>query len=150
MDDVAELKAIEAIKSLKAKYCRLLDTKQWDGWRAIFTDDFFSDTTGSRGGKKIKRADEFVAFVRSVLDDPKKITCHQVHAPEIELTSETTANGIWALEDLLRVGWGFNFQGRGHYHETYEKINGVWLIQSSALTRLREDLSNGLFSIFFS
>ena len=33
MDDHARLLAIEAIAHLKARYCRLLDTKDWAGWR---------------------------------------------------------------------------------------------------------------------
>ncbi len=30
---------IEAIKQLKARYCRFLDTKDIDAWRALFVDD---------------------------------------------------------------------------------------------------------------
>ena len=33
MDDAATLLEIEAIKQLKARYCRLLDTKDWQAWR---------------------------------------------------------------------------------------------------------------------
>src|SRR5271163_4832520 len=55
--------AIEAIKQLKARYCRYLDTKDWAAWRSIFTDDFLSDTSEA-GGKLIAGADDFVAFTR--------------------------------------------------------------------------------------
>ena len=54
MDDSATLLEIEAIKQLKARYCRLLDTKDWQGWRDLFSDDFLSDTS-SAGGKVIRR-----------------------------------------------------------------------------------------------
>ncbi len=30
---------IEAIKQLKARYCRFLDTKDIDAWRALFAED---------------------------------------------------------------------------------------------------------------
>ncbi len=30
-------------------------------------------------------------------------------------------------------------EGYGHYHETYEKVEGDWLIASSTLTRLHMD-----------
>lgn len=86
-----ELIEIEEIKQLKARYCRYLDTKQWDSWRTIFTDDFVSDTAES-GGKLIEGADEFVAFTRKSLRS--QATVHQVHAPEIELRSATTAREI--------------------------------------------------------
>jgi hypothetical protein len=73
-----------------------------------------------------------------------------VHAPEIELTSETTARGVWALEDVVRFGPGVNLRGYGHYHETYEKIDGQWRIKSSKLTRLRVDVFNGLVAVYIS
>ena len=144
---VATLLEIEAIKQLKARYCRYLDTKDWAAWRAMFADDFLSDTAES-GGKVIEGADEFVAFTRRSLRD--QTTVHQVHAPEIELTSATTACGVWALEDVVRFGPGVNLRGYGHYQETYEKIDGQWRIKSSKLTRLREDVFNGLVSVYIS
>ena len=49
-------------------------------------------------------ADEFVAFLRSTLGAPNKPTVHQVHAPEIEVTSPSTARGVWALQDVVRLG----------------------------------------------
>ncbi|ETW23668.1 nuclear transport factor 2 family protein [Mycobacterium gastri] len=140
---------IEAIKRLKAQYCRYLDTKRWDDWRQLFTDDFVSDTSQS-GGMVIRGADEFVSYVRHALGKPSQPTVHQVHAPEITLTSPTTATGVWALEDVVRLGPGVNLNGRGHYHETYEKLDGSWLIKSSTLTRLREDIFNPLFSMRIS
>jgi hypothetical protein len=140
---------IEAIKKLKARYCRLLDTKDWAGWREIFTDDFVSDTTQS-GGVLITGADNMVAFIRKPLGKPSQPTVHQVHAPEIELTSPTTATGIWALNDIVRLAPGVNLSGYGHYHETYEKTDGEWRIKTSTLTRLREDVFNPFFSLRIS
>ena len=76
-------------------------------------------------------------------------TCHHGHMPEIELTSPTTANGIWAMEDHLWVSEGNplpyrSLHGYGHYHETYEKTfdedaDGRWLIKTLKLTRIRVD-----------
>jgi hypothetical protein len=147
MDDAAALMEIEAIKQLKARYCRYLDTKDWTAWRGIFTDDFLSDTSQA-GGKVIRGADEFVAFTSKNLGN--QATAHQVHAPEIELTSATTARGIWALEDVVRLAPGVNLRGYGHYHETYEKTDGQWRITSSKLTRLREDIFNMFVSVYLS
>jgi hypothetical protein len=45
---------------------------------------------------------------------------------------------------------GLNLNGRGHYHETYEKVDGQWLIKTSTLTRLREDIFNPVFSVRIS
>ena len=148
-DNVAALLALESIKQLKARYCRYLDTKDWAAWRSIFTDDFVSDTSEA-GGKLIVGADDFVAFTRKGIGRPAQATAHQVHAPEIELTSATTARGVWALQDVVRFGPGLSLVGYGHYHETYENIEGQWFIKSSKLTRLREDIVTPVFSLYIS
>lgn len=132
MDDV------EAIKQLKARYFRTMDTKDWDGMREVFTDDVVVDTSSSGGGV-VEGADEFLTFLRGILADV--VTVHHGHMPEIELTSPTTARGTWAMEDLLRWPDGTEMRGYGHYHELYEKVDGRWRIKSTTLTRLRVDTS---------
>jgi uncharacterized protein (TIGR02246 family) len=129
---------IEAIKALKGRYCRLMDTKDWDGYRQVFTDDVVMDTTDS-GGNVIVGGDAFLEFLVPTLAEVT--TVHQCHTPEIELTSATTATGIWAMEDLLRFPDGSGLHGFGHYHETYRAQDGRWRIASSTLTRLRMDFT---------
>jgi len=128
----------EAIRQLKARYFRAIDTKDWPGLRRVFTDDVVMDSTAS-GGRVITGAEQFLTFLRDAIGDV--LTVHHGHTPEIELTSPTTASGIWAMEDMLRWPDGSEMHGYGHYHETYEKVNGDWRIKTSILTRLRMDLS---------
>jgi SnoaL-like domain len=142
MNGDSVLMEIESIKQLKARYCRYLDTKDW---RDVFTDDFVGDTTEA-GGTVIVGVDEFMAYTRNTIGKPSQTTVHQVHAPEIELTSATTARGIWALNDVLRLVPALTLHGYGHYHETYEKIDGRWRIKASKLTRLREDVTVAIFA----
>lgn len=127
---------IEAIKQLKARYFRTMDTKNWDAMRQVFTDDVTMDTTSSGGGV-VHGADEFMTFLVATIGDV--VTVHHGHMPEVQITSPTTATGIWAMEDQLRWPNGTEMQGFGHYHETYEKAGGEWRIKSSTLTRLRVD-----------
>jgi uncharacterized protein (TIGR02246 family) len=129
---------IEAIKQLKARYCRTMDTKDWAAMRRVFTDDVTMDTTDSGGGV-VSGADDFMAFLVGAIGDV--VTVHQCHTPEIEVTSPTTATGIWAMEDMLRFADGTELHGYGHYHEAYRKADGAWRIASSTLTRLRMDLT---------
>lgn len=135
---------IEAIMKLKASYFRTLDTKNWSAFRKVFTADFVSDTTGS-GGKVINGADDFVGFVKKTL--ATATTVHHGHMPEIELTSDSTARGIWAMEDLVRFLGCIDLRGYGHYHEQYKKVDGEWQINYSKLTRLRLDLRIALIPI---
>ncbi|BCK56629.1 nuclear transport factor 2 family protein [Nocardia wallacei] len=146
LDDPHYFRDIEAIKRLKARYCRHLDTKDWAAWRSLFTDDFVGDTSEA-GGRVITGADAFVAFVIATLGKPSRITVHQVHAPEIELISPTAARGSWALQDIVALAPGLRLVGYGHYHETYEKVEGRWYLETSTLTRLREDLCTPFVSV---
>jgi hypothetical protein len=46
------------------------------------------------------------------------------------------------MEDLIWWPEGSHrktLHGWGHYHETFEKIDGKWLIKTLRLTRLRVD-----------
>jgi hypothetical protein len=140
MDDSATLVAIESIKRLKAQYCRLLDAKDWAAWRDLFSDDFVSDIAGA-GGSVFASADDFVAYTRRAIGKPSQLTVHQVHNPEIVIESETTAQGVWALNDVVRMVPAVTLKGYGHYHESYAKYEGTWRITSLKLTRLREDVA---------
>jgi uncharacterized protein (TIGR02246 family) len=127
---------IEAIRQLKARYFRTMDTKDWAAMRRVFTDDVVMDTTAA-GGNLMEGADQFLAFLQEALGEA--VTVHQGHMPEIELTSATTATGIWALHDIVIWPSGMRLDGYGHYHETYEKGADGWQIKSSTLTRLHTD-----------
>jgi uncharacterized protein (TIGR02246 family) len=131
---------VEAIKQLKARYFRTMDTKDWAGMRQVFTDDVVMDTTESGGGV-VTGADAFVSFLQATLDNA--VTVHHGHMPEIELTSPSTARGIWALQDFILWPDGTRLHGSGHYHETYSKdASGEWRIASSTLTRLHMDVTS--------
>ena len=143
-----DAEAIEAIKNLKARYYRCMDTKQWDGWNDVFAVDATLDTREEAPDLDIVVGREnIIAFVSNVLTGVT--TCHHGHMPEIELTSDTTATGIWAMEDHLWVNEGSelpykSLHGYGHYHETYEKTfdedpGGKWYIKTLKLTRIRVD-----------
>ena len=129
---------VEAIKQLKARYFRLLDTKDWAGFRQVFTDDVAVDTTAA-GGSVTTSADEFVAFLVDVLGGA--VTVHQGHMPEITLTGPDSATGIWALHDVVLFPTGRRLDGFGHYHETYARTPDGWRIAALTLTRLHQDFT---------
>ncbi|WP_304110176.1 nuclear transport factor 2 family protein [Mycolicibacterium bacteremicum] len=132
---------LEAIRQLKARYCRFLDTKDYEAWKRLFAEDVVVklDMAISSGGADgqtappLRGLDEFVPVVLGGVEHAQ--TKHHVHTPEITLTSDTTASAIWAMEDLLLFADGGELFGAGHYHETYEKRGGDWVITSLHLTR---------------
>jgi ketosteroid isomerase-like protein len=139
----AELEAYVAISQVKARYCRTLDTKDWTGYAAVFTEDFELDTSAAGGPPPIRGRDAAIRMVRAAVETAR--TVHQVHSPEIQLEGDT-AHVIWAMQD--RVVWGpdrkfapglTGHTGYGHYHERYERQNGQWRIAAQRLTRLLVD-----------
>ena len=138
---------MEAIHRLKARYFRLMDTKDWRAWRDQFTDDavLIIDHAVAIAGDDAQTAppvtggDAIVAHVRSIIDSAS--TVHHGHMPEIDILSQNTARGIWAMEDIVEWPDGRQIRGYGHYHEEYRQVGQVWKIASLHLTRLRIDLS---------
>ena len=132
---------LEAIRQLKARYCRYLDAKDAEGWRTVFTDDVLVllDIAVSTGGADpmtaphVEGVDSFLPMVLASLENAA--TMHHCHTPEIALTSPDTATGIWAMEDWIIFGDGRELHGAGHYRETYEQQDGTWRIITLHLTR---------------
>ena len=139
-DSVAgPLRDIEDIKQLKARYFRLLDTKQWDAWGQVFSTDAVMEVP--EAGMVNNGRDEIVRNVGAALEGAR--TVHHGHMPEIELTGDDTARGIWAMYDYVewpeRDGKRVGLRGFGHYHEDYVRQDGQWRIRRLRLDRLRID-----------
>ncbi|MEA3300202.1 MAG: nuclear transport factor 2 family protein [Pseudomonadota bacterium] len=147
---IEELLVIEEIRALKAKYCYYIDLKDWDGYAGLFTRDasLVTDTAVSSRGEDpkslpaVRGRDAIRQMISQLLVDA--VTVHQCHTPIIELTSATTATGIWAMEDVVRMR-GYHLHARGHYRERYVFEDGRWLIESLHLTRTMIDNLEGTF-----
>src|ERR1700756_2395964 len=100
MPDLDGIEAHIAIGEVKARYCRCLDTKDWEGYADVFTEDLVLDTRPA-GGMLIEGRDAAIRMVRASVETAR--TAHQVHSPEIRLDGDT-AHVIWAMQD--RVVWG--------------------------------------------
>jgi hypothetical protein len=137
-DALQRLLDIEELKQLKGKYFLYMDTKQWDAWGELFTEDVRVE--GTKQAPDATRA-TFVEGVSKALEGVN--TCHQGHTPIIELTSSSTARGVWSMFDDLRFPEGHPWSegylrrvGYGHYEEDYRKDDGVWRISFMRLSRL--------------
>ena len=144
LSDVERLLAIEEIGRLKASYFRCLDTNDWACIETLFAPDgtavYNVEGSGDLGtpDNPVTGPANIAAFIQNGVEH--LTTVHHGHMPEIEITSPTTATGIWAMMDILQIPDGENtLVGWGHYHETYERIDGRWHIKTLRLTRLRVD-----------
>jgi hypothetical protein len=162
MMDTEKLIALEEIRQLKARYMYFTDMKDWGGFVTVFAEDAdidmrdsFTpvagpsyvygrpellqgfDTSGWRWtGAKEMAANGAAQFAQTSL-------VHQSFNAQITMHSPDMASGIWAMQDMLRFPPGSPIEeiiGYGHYHESYRRIDGNWLIQSMTLKRTRMDV----------
>lgn len=135
MDMTSEhLIQIEAIKQLKARYFRLLDTKQWELWADVFTEDFQGVLTGPHPDIELASREDMIRSAATTMEGV--VVIHHGHMPEITIHDEENASGIWSMFDHVEIP-GSAYDGYGHYHEEYRKCeDGKWRIRSLKLTRL--------------
>ena len=135
---------LERIKQLKAKYCRYVDTKQWDRLRAIFAPGVRFEGLGSAPtGASL---DDFIKGISTRMKT--SVSIHHCHTPEIEFTGADSARGVWAMMDFVDWPSGPNpretpdhrgFFGFGYYEEEYVRTPAGWRIAFLRLTRMRVD-----------
>ncbi len=134
-----DLVEIEAIKRLKYKYLRCLDLKLWDELAECFVEN----ATSAYGGGKYsyEGREAILEFLRDAMGADTFHSSHQVHHPEIDFTSETSARGVWALEDVvIDMKWEITIRGAAFYEDEYVKRDGVWKIQHTGYQRTYEEM----------
>jgi hypothetical protein len=153
MTETERLAAIEAIRNLKAKYWRGVDLIDGALVRSILHPDCVLDYRGCctdpvTGADHMPQMNIVMkgrdSWQTGNLEEPRVVTVHQGHQVEIEVTGETTASAIWVFTDRFFIPPGGPFTrltGYGHYHETYEKLDGVWLLKTTRITRLWVEVS---------
>jgi hypothetical protein len=153
VNDVQRLLAIEDIRQLKARYYRCMDTKDWEGLANVFAPDAVFDLRQVNsvrnpltGEWAPPYGDESVVYrghaavvgmIRNAVS--RLVTVHHGHMGEVEITSDSAARAIWAMEDVIHNPPGearASMHGFGHYHDTYVRLDRGWAIQTTRITRL--------------
>jgi hypothetical protein len=131
---------IEQIKQLKARYFRFIDTKNWEAFRDLFTDDCVHHLPQE---SPVPSMTNEAYFAQNEALLTPGVTTHHGHMPEITLLSDTEAEGIWAMFDYVQIdppSGRVSIMGYGHYVETYRKgDDGRWRISSKRNERIRLD-----------
>jgi len=138
---------IEKIKRVKYAYLRTLDLKEWDDLATCLTDDVtssYSDGKHSFTGKQ-----QVMGFLKESMDDPKIITKHHCHHPEIDILSPTEAKGTWYLIDMV-INPGnasveppiqaITLEGTGFYEDRYRKVGSEWKITHTGYRRVYREI----------
>jgi hypothetical protein len=128
---------IEAIKQLKYRYFRTLDTKRWDDLGETLSPDATAAYDGGRYSFNGRNA--ILTFLRDALGSPRVISMHHGHHPEIEIIDENRARGTWYLEDMVIFrDIGMVLHGAAFYADEYLRIGGAWKILSTGYERTFE------------
>ncbi len=136
------LLAYEEIRMVKSRYCRFIDTKDWEGLKTVFASDAVADFSTEGNPIPVLEGRDTIVKVFQDLVDPA-VTVHQVHSADIEFISATEAKVLSPMEDLVTFPEGNpnkSFHGYGYYHETFVNLDGKWYIRHTSLQRLRLDI----------
>ncbi|HEY0249080.1 MAG TPA: nuclear transport factor 2 family protein [Gryllotalpicola sp.] len=143
MNDETIRDEIEALERLMADYERWGDGQDWDKFATLFHEDavviFDAGPRGSADapvGAEIHGRADFVAGMSASLTGVQ--TAHQFYLPEITIADETHAHASWAMHDYVKTPAG-TFNGWGHIHHDYVKVDGHWQILRGRTTRLIVD-----------
>ena len=149
MTETERLAAIEAVRLVKARYWRGVDTSDGPLVQSILSRDCVLDYRGCCTDPASGR--DFLPAMNVVLQgrdnwyadafrQARIISVHQGHQSEITVTSPTTAEGIWAFSDRFFYPEGAEyrtFTGFGFYHDTYAVEDGAWKLLTTRIERLR-------------
>jgi SnoaL-like domain len=133
---------LEAIRRLKARYARLVDSRGWDELRTLFTEDAWAATPVRDYARR--PIEEFVANLAQW--DTGQGWIHHVLAPELDVVGDT-AHGRWTMVSIHRPHHAPERTGEvvvhdyGEYEEDYRRgPDGEWRIASLTWRILREDV----------
>ena len=80
-------------------------------------------------------------FLRGALGNPKIVSMHHAHHPEIELIDSSNAHGMWYLEDIvIFTEENMVIRGAAFYDDRYVKVGGRWLIRHTGYVRTFEEM----------
>jgi hypothetical protein len=134
----SEYEDIEAIKILRSRYFRSMDTADFTTFSSLLAEDLKTDLRGSDYHFHFDNRNDFVAAVASAMH-AGLVAQHVAHLPEIALTGPDTAEGIWYLQDWALDLTTQKFRaGTAIIRDKYRKLHGAWKISHYEYTRVTE------------
>jgi len=126
---------IDDIKTVKYRYLRTLDTKDWDAFADTLADDVIGHYGESAGEEHhFTNRDDLVGFMRASLG-PEILTEHRVTHPEITVDGDE-ATATWYLQDrVIAPAFDFMLIGAGFYHDRYRRTPDGWKISETGYDR---------------
>ncbi|HWV12699.1 MAG TPA: nuclear transport factor 2 family protein [Sphingobium sp.] len=133
-----QLSDLEDIRTLKHRYFRGIDTADLALLGTLFTEDLTVDYRGGTYRVRLEGRDNMLEFLANSFHSGA-VAMHHGHMPEITLTSEDSAEGIWYLEDIfIDVERKDHTIGSAIYRDVYRREDGVWKIARTEYDRVFE------------
>lgn len=136
---VGRLAAVRDIETLKHRYMRAVDLKDWD----LLATTLTPDVTAVYGERlAFATRDEVLDFMRSSVG-PDIVTVHHLHQAEIDVHGDE-ATGTWALDDKVIIpAQRILITGASFYDDRYVRDDdGRWLIAATGYRRLYESIES--------
>lgn len=129
MSPVEQLLALEEIKTLRARWARLLDAHDYAALRPLLDPEAEISVTRPNGDNSYARGSEQIfALMEDRVADVRMV--HHIIAPEIYLDDEDRARGVWRQHSFHpQAGHLF-----GTLEEDYVRRDGAWRIIRLHLT----------------
>ncbi|HEX7858392.1 MAG TPA: nuclear transport factor 2 family protein [Sphingobium sp.] len=149
VSEIERLAAVDAIRTVKARYWRGVDLSDGDLVRSILHEDCELDYRGCctdpTSGQDFFPAMNVVlrgsaSWTSDAFRKARIVSVHQGQGDDIEILDETHATGIWSFTDRFFYPAGAPYRrlvGYGFYHDSYEKTAGAWKLKTTRIERLR-------------
>lgn len=133
-----QLSDLEDIRTLKHRYFRGIDTADMPLLSTLFTEDLTVDYRGGTYRVQLEGRENMIEFLANSFNS-NSIAMHHGHMPEITLTGEDAAKGIWYLEDIfISLDVRTHTIGSAIYRDQYRRENGAWKIARTEYDRVFE------------
>ncbi len=116
-----------AIGRLRARYCHLLDDRDWPAFVDLFTEDGVF-----RGLKAVRGRDALLRFFGTDFPETTERFWHFCTNGTVEINGDR-ATGRITLEYLSVIG-GVSYAAAGHYDDVMERVDGRWRFRSRVIT----------------
>ncbi len=136
-----ELTEIEAIKRLKYRYLRAIDTKEIEELRGCMTEECRAELSG--GKHVVNGLDAFMEHMQQAYSRTNLLTLHHAHHPEIDIEGDGTARATWMIHDRsVDLSFNINVWGASVLNETYQKVGDAWKIKATRDRRLFKEMES--------
>lgn len=133
-----QLSDLEDIRTVKHRYFRGIDTADLALLSGLFTEDVTVDYRGGTYRVQLAGRNDMIEFLANSFHSGA-VAMHHGHMPDITLTGEDSATGLWYLEDIF-----ISLETRSHtigsaiYKDEYRRENGQWRIARTEYDRVFE------------